>query len=128
MKRLTVLWTLKPAGTCVSAVPILTSSSSGDAGVAAARTVGVGALHVLPLAVEPVGLVGAEILAGLELGLELGAPVGLELVDLVGGQQAFADQPLGIEFQRRLVARGCLEYISGWVKLGSSPSLWPKRR
>jgi hypothetical protein len=36
-------------------------------------------------------------------------------------------QPLGIDFaDRRMLAD--LAYISGWVKLGSSPSLWPKRR
>ncbi len=33
----------------------------------------------------------------------MGAPVGLHLVDVVARHQAFADQPFGIQFQRRLV-------------------------
>ena len=86
-----------------------------------------GELDVLPGAVEPVGLVGAIVLAGLELAFETGAPVGLDLVDLRPGQDAFFDQLVGVDIERRLVARIAL-YISGWVKLGSSPSLWPKRR
>src|SRR6185312_462599 len=75
----------------------------GDAGLSAPRPVDFGALDVLPVAVEPVRLVGAEILAGLELAFEKGAPVGLELVDLLGGEQALADELGGIELQRGLV-------------------------
>ena len=47
-------------------------------------------LEARPAAVQPVGLVGLVGLAGLELGLETRAPVGLHLVDLACGDDAFA--------------------------------------
>ena len=100
---MTVLWTLKLGRHPVSLVPISASFVDRDAGLAAARAVGVGALEVLPGAVEPVGLVGPVVLAGLELVLELCAPVGLHLVDLLGGEEALGDEPLGVELERRLV-------------------------
>ena len=73
-----------------------------NAGVAAPRRVAhLGDLHARPGAVEPVGLVRAVVLAGLELGLELGAPVGLGLVDVGGREQPLVDQLLAVDLERR---------------------------
>ena len=74
-----------------------------DAGLAAAVVVGeiLRRLEAGPAAVEPVGLVGEIGLAGLELGLEALAPVGAQLVDFALGDDAFVDQLLGVDLQRR---------------------------
>ena len=73
-----------------------------DAGVAAARIVDrAGGLHAGPAAVEPVGLVGLVALARLQLGVEPRAPVGLHLLDFAVGDDAFADQLLGVDVERR---------------------------
>ena len=58
-------------------------------------------LEAGPFAVEPVGLVGLVAGAGLEFGIEPGAPVGLGLLDLAFGHHAFGDQALGIDLERR---------------------------
>ena len=72
-----------------------------DAGAPAARIVAVGgALESRPAAVEPVGLVGAVVLRGFKLGIEAAAPVGLHLLDFALGDHAFADEPVGVDFQR----------------------------
>ncbi len=65
---------------------------------------GLGDLDAGPGAVEPVGLVGAVVRARLELGFQRRAPVGLVLVDFVGGHQPFLDQLLAVDLQRRRVA------------------------
>src|ERR1700734_1316566 len=73
-----------------------------DAGMAAARTVGLARpLETGPAAVEPIGLVGAVALRGLELDIEAGAPVRLHLVDFTRGDDAFADQLVAVDFERR---------------------------
>ena len=73
-----------------------------DAGIAAARIVGVGGgLQAGPAAVEPVGLVRLVALPRLVFGLEARAPVGLHLLDFAFGDDALADQLLGIDLQRR---------------------------
>src|SRR5579883_108817 len=54
-----------------------------------------------PAAVEPIGLVRPVALAGLELRLQTMAPVGAHLVDLAFRDEAFLDQLLGVELQRR---------------------------
>ena len=73
-----------------------------QAGIAAARIVGVlRSLEAGPAAVEPIGLVGLVALAGLELGFEPRAPVGLHLLDFAFGDDSLADQLLGIDLQRR---------------------------
>ncbi len=74
-----------------------------DTGDTTARAIDFGELDVFPGTVEPVGLVGAIILPRLELGLEPGAPVGLELVEVFGGKDALIDQLAAIDVQRRLV-------------------------
>ena len=72
-----------------------------DAGLAAARIVGVArGLEAGPAAVEPVGLVGAVALRGLELGVEAAAPIRLHLLDFAAGDDALADQLLAVDFQR----------------------------
>ena len=60
----------------------------------------IGGLEAGPFAVEPVGLVGLVAGAGLELGIEPRAPVGLGLLDLALGHHAVGDQPLGIDLDR----------------------------
>ena len=69
-KRWIVRWTLKPAGTVVSAGRCPCRVSSRNAGLAAARIVAVflRRLEAGPAAVEPVGLVRLVALRGLELG------------------------------------------------------------
>ena len=57
-----------------------------------------------PAAVEPVGLVRAELLAGLELGVQVRLERRLHVLDLALGDQPVGDQPLGVELQRGLVA------------------------
>ena len=72
-----------------------------DAGVSAARVLDLaGHLETGPAAVEPVGLVRLVAAARLELGVEPGAPVGLHLLDFALGDDALADQPFGVDFQR----------------------------
>ena len=72
-----------------------------DAGIAAARIVGFArGLQPGPAAVEPVGLVRLVAAAGLEFGVEPGAPVGPHLLDFALGDDAFGDQLLAVDFQR----------------------------
>ncbi len=60
--------------------------------------------QTLPLAVQPVGLVGLEGLAGFELGVEEGLETGDLGVGLGLGEDAFGDQALDVDLQRgRLV-------------------------
>ena len=87
----------------------------------------VGCAQARPGAIQPVGLVGLVVLADLEFLLEMRPPVGLHLVEFGLADVAFGDQPVGIDLHRRLVAAD-VAYMIGWVKAGSSPSLWPKRR
>ena len=102
-----VRWTWKPCGTAVIFSPISLSVSiatpvlprRGSSLVARG-------LHAGPAAVEPVGAVGLVALARLQLGVEPRAPVGPHLLDLALGDDAFADQLLGVDFQRRRDARG----------------------
>ena len=82
--------------------PIDFSVAEIDAGLAAARIVGVArGLEARPAAVEPIGLVGAIAARRLELGIEPVAPVGLHLVDFARGDDAFADQFVAVDLQRR---------------------------
>src|SRR5262249_47313443 len=72
-----------------------------DAGVAAARIVGVARrLHAGPAAVEPICLVRLVALSGLEFGVEARAPIRLHLVDFALGDDTFADKLLAVDFQR----------------------------
>ncbi|EGE56100.1 hypothetical protein RHECNPAF_750063 [Rhizobium etli CNPAF512] len=64
----------------------------------------VGRAQAGPLAVQPVGLVRLVVLAGVEFLFEMGAPVGLHLLDFAVGDEAFAHETLRIELQHRLVA------------------------
>ena len=80
-----------------------------DTGDAATRVFFlVGDLEAGPFAVEPVGLVRLVAGAGLELGIETRAPVGLGLLDFAFGDYAFGNQPLGIDFQRARMRRDLL--------------------
>ena len=100
--RWMVRWTWKPCGTAVILAPISLSVRDVDAGDAAARIVlVVRRLDVGPAAVEPVGAVGLVALARLLLDIELGAPVGAHLLDLGLGDDALADEPLGVDLRRR---------------------------
>ena len=118
-----------PAGTSVSFLPISFSVLTGTAVLPRRCSSWLSArAQARPGAVEPVGLVGLVGLAGLALRFEVGAPVGLHLLDLGLGDQALADQLVGIDLHGRLAGCGCLRYMIGWVNAGSSPSLWPKRR
>jgi hypothetical protein len=124
-KRWIVLWTLKPSGTSVIFCRSPCSTASARRWRRGAdRPRRRDRLHAGPAAVEPVGLVRLVGLAGVELDLER-APLGLRL---------WSTRPLitpSDQLLRRSPAstvRADLRYISGWVKPGSSPSLWPKRR
>ena len=77
-KRWIVRWTWKPVGTSVIFAPISFRRRHGDAGLAAPWIVDVLAhgLQAGPAAVEPVRLVGLVALRGLELVVELRAPLG----------------------------------------------------
>src|SRR5687767_13470213 len=62
-----------------------------QAGIAAARIVGVlRSLEAGPAAVEPISLVRLVALAGLELGFEPRAPVGLHFLDFALGDDSLA--------------------------------------
>ncbi len=74
-----------------------------DTGDAAARPVDFGKLDVLPGAIEPVGLVGAVILPGLEFAIEPGPPASLELIEFLCAQNALINQFVAVDFQRGLV-------------------------
>ncbi|MNU43136.1 hypothetical protein D3C71_319130 [compost metagenome] len=84
------------------AVTIVLELGGRDGGVATlggvVRLLGA---QALPLAVQPVGLVGLEDLAGLELGVEEGLEAGDLGVDLGLGQDALGDQTLGVDLARR---------------------------
>ena len=97
------MWTLKPSGGTVMRCGDELQPVEVDAGLAAAIVVGeiLGRLEAGPAAVEPVGLVGDIGLAGLEFGLEALTPVGAHLVDFALGDDAFLDQLLGVDLQRR---------------------------
>ena len=67
-----------------------------DRGLAAA-VVARGDREAGPGAFEPVGLVRAIALRGLEIALEPGEEVGGDRIDLGGGQEALVDQAAGID-------------------------------
>jgi len=72
-----------------------------DAGIAAARILDfAGGLEPRPAAVEPIGLVRLVARRNFELSFKVRAPAGLHLFDVVLGDDAFADQPLAVDFQR----------------------------
>ena len=75
----------------------------GDAGLAAAFVV-MRQAEALPFAVQPVGLLGLERLARLELAVEIDFEIRHLLVHLFGGQQAFGHEAPRIDFPRRRVA------------------------
>ena len=64
-----------------------------------------------PAPVEPVGLVGAVILAGLELLVELRLERGLHVLDLAFGDQPVGHQPIGVFLQRGLLALDVLVHL-----------------
>ena len=88
----------------------------------------VGGAQARPGAVQPVGLVGLVVLADLQLGLEMGAPVGLHLVEVGRGDQALRRSACRHRSARVVLCERMLRYMIGCVNAGSSPSLWPKRR
>ncbi len=57
-----------------------------------------------PAAVEPVGLVRAIVLAGLEFGVEMRLEGRFHVLDLALGDQPVGDEALGVDLQRGLVA------------------------
>ena len=130
MMRPSVLWIVEVGGDggqqLAEAVELLVVERGAD--VAAAEHGLVGPAEARPAALEPVGLVGQIGRAGLELAFEQGDELLRPLVDPRLVDHALGDQSLR---RRSALTGGCLAiaaYISGWVKLGSSPSLWPKRR
>ena len=74
----------------------------GDGGLAALVAFAL-LVEVAPPAIEPVGLVGLEGLAGFEFLVELGLEGGLHVLDFAFGDQPVAHQPFGVELERRLV-------------------------
>ena len=58
----------------------------------------VGKADVGPASVEPVGLVGPVAVGGDELLVEMGAEPRLHRLDVLLGDHAFFDQPLGVDF------------------------------
>ena len=128
--RCSVLWTCTPSGTVVSTSPTRRSSSS-EIAVAMLRrpsTGSPGSLRPAPAALEPVRLVRQIARGRLELLFQM-----LRRRPWCAGRS----RPGRPRLPRSAAARrsreigGCLRiaaYICGWVKLGSSPSLWPKRR
>ena len=102
MKRLSVWCRWKPGGSVVIFSPIsLSSPRSTPVWPRRGSSALVGGLEAGPAAVEPVGLVGAIALRGLELGVEPGAPIGLHLLDFAGGDDALGDELLAVDFKRR---------------------------
>ena len=67
------------------------------AGDPAARSVHIGELDVFPRAIEPVGLVGAVVLTGLELGFQMAAPCALDLIGFLLAHHTFVDQLFAID-------------------------------
>jgi hypothetical protein len=111
---------LKPSGTVVIFLPISFSFfSHRDAGLAAAVLV-LGRGQAGPAAVEPVGLVGLKDLA-FSNSASRWRQVGDHAVDSPWVMTPSAISG-AVEFARRRVVR-IFAYISGWVKVGSSPSL-----
>ena len=94
---------VKPSGSRVSAAPTFFRRRHLDRGLAA-LVAAVAAAEARPAAVEPVGLVRAVVLAGLELGVEVRLEGGLHVLDLALGDQAVGDEAVGVELQRGLVA------------------------
>ena len=89
-------------------LPDLPESSERGTGTAAPRIVRVArGLDVGPTPVEPVGAVRLVTLAGLELGIELGAPIQAHLLDLTLGDDILSDELLGVDLRRgRVLADG----------------------
>ena len=82
-KRWMVLCASKPVGHLGQLLADLLQRLDRHGGLAAALLVlVVGRAQARPGAVQPVGLVGLVVLAGLELLLEMGAPVGLHLLEV----------------------------------------------
>ncbi len=129
-KRWIVRWTWKPSGTVVILLADVAQHRPASTPVSPRRgsSTSPRGLQARPAAVEPVGLVGPVALAGLELGVERGAPVGLHLLDLGLGDRRLRRPAAWRRSPASSDARVIVLYISGWVKAGSSPSLWPKRR
>ena len=87
----------------------------------------VGPTDALPPPFEPHRAVGPVTRRGLELPVEMVAePVG-EAVDLSPCHLPLVDELARVDLPRRRVF-GDLPYMRGCVNLGSSPSLWPRRR
>ena len=96
-----VRWTWKPCGTAVSFLPMSRSVSTATPVLPRrGSSHSAGGLHAGPAAVEPIGVVGLVALARLLLGVEPRAPVGLHLLDFAVGDDALADQPLGVDVER----------------------------
>ena len=95
-----VLWTSKSFGTSVSFLPISFRVFNGTAVLPRrCSSWSSAALQARPGAVQPVGLVGLVGLADFPFGLQMGAPVGLHLVDVVAGDMTLGDQALGIDLR-----------------------------
>src|SRR5262245_35400216 len=73
----------------------------GDAGMAAARVIGIARrFDVGPAAVEPVGAVCLVALTRFQLGIELGAPIHAHLLDFACGNDVLADELVGVDLAR----------------------------
>ncbi len=94
--RAMVLWGVKLLGMVVSLLAHLAQHVEVDAGHAAARAF-VGKADAGPSAVEPIGAVRPVGLAGEELLLEIGAELRLKTLDLLGCEEPFLDQSVGID-------------------------------
>src|SRR5262249_50465204 len=76
-----------------------------DAGLATPRIVALASGDIAgPAAVEPIRLVCAVALRGLELDIEVGPPVRFYLLDFGGADDAFADELLAVHFERGRMA------------------------
>src|SRR5262252_3857776 len=83
----------------------LLQSRDLDASLAASRIVALAGRDIAgPAAVEPIRLVGAVALRGLELDIEVGAPICFHLLDFGGADDAFADELLAVYFERGRMA------------------------
>ncbi len=60
-------------------------------------------IQMRPAAIQPIGLVGAEFLAGLKLFIQMGLEGSLHILDLALWDQAIGHQTFGIKLQCRLV-------------------------
>ena len=75
----------------------------GDAGLATAFVV-MRQAEAFPFAVQPVGFLGFEILAGVKLAVEIDFEIRHLLLDLLRRQKTLFDEALGVDFARRDVA------------------------